>query len=158
MKCKFQCGYVSLRKSNFDKVGSILGLINNGNSKVNNMTKYLIALTTLFIALFATATNTQNVTISGGVVNKSDGTGSHAAINVGSTVGRVVGSNNNQTVTVNGSLVNTATGGNSKAAINLGSSVNHSGSNNQVVSVGTIVNSASGGGKSEVNIGSVVKD
>ena len=54
--------------------------------------------------------------------------------------------------------MNTATGGNSKAAINLGSSVNHSGSNNQVVSVGTIVNSASGGGKSEVNIGSVVKD
>ena len=102
MKCKFQCGCVSLRKANFDKVGSILELINNGNSKVNNMTKYLIALTTLFIALFATATNTQNVTISGGVVNKSDGTGSNAAINVGSTVGRAVGSNNNQTVTVNG--------------------------------------------------------
>ena len=122
------------------------------------MTKYLIALTTLFIAMVSHAVNTQNVTITGSVINKSDAVGSNANVNVGSTVGRVVGNQNNQTVTVKGSLVNTATGANSKAGINLGSSVNYAGRTNQVVSVGTIVNSASGGGKSEVNIGSVVKD
>lgn len=126
------------------------------HKKEDAMIRQFIALITLSVAVTAVFANTQNVTVSGSVINKSDSAGK-ASVNVGSTVGRVVGSNNTQTVVVNGSLINTASGG-GKAAINLGSSVNYAGSNNQVVSVGTIVNSASGGGKSEVNIGSVVKD
>ena len=64
-------------------------------------------------------------------------------INVSSTVGKSV-SNNTQNVVVNGSLVNEASGS-GKASINIGSSVNDGGSHNQSVSVGSIVNSSSGG-------------
>lgn len=115
----------------------------------------LVALGVFSVSTLVHAGNNQNVTITGSVDNSSSGNGK-AMMNVGSAVGKSVG-NNTQTVVVNGSLSNKASGS-GKASINIGSSVNDGGNNNQSVSVGgSIVNSASGG-KSEVNIGSVVKD
>ncbi|OOF56705.1 hypothetical protein BKK56_02340 [Rodentibacter genomosp. 2] len=115
----------------------------------------LVSLSMLSVSVFVYAGSTQNVTVKGSIDNSSSGSGK-AMMNIGSAVGKSIG-NNNQTVIVNGALVNKASG-NGKASINIGSSVNDGGNNNQSVSIGgSIVNSASGG-KSEVNIGSVVKE
>ena len=101
----------------------------------------LVALGLFSVSTFVQG-STQNVTVSGTVDNSSSGSGK-AMINVGSAVGKSVG-NNTQSVVVNGSLVNKASGS-GKASINIGSSVNDGGSHNQSVSVGSIVNSSSGG-------------
>ncbi|HBO39441.1 MAG TPA: hypothetical protein DD638_12350, partial [Pasteurellaceae bacterium] len=69
------------------------------------MNKSLIALFATLAAFSVHATNTQTVTVTGSVVNKSDSAG-QALINVGSAVGREVGRNNDQTVIVNGSIAN----------------------------------------------------
>lgn len=115
----------------------------------------LVSFCSFSISTLVYAGSTQNVTVKGSIDNSSSGNGK-AMMNIGSAVGKSVG-NNTQTVVVNGALVNKASG-NGKASINVGSSVNDGGNNNQSVSVGgSIVNSASGG-KSEVNIGSVVKE
>ena len=120
-----------------------------------NITKtILLALSSLSIS-FATIAATQNVIVKGSVDNASSGSGK-AVMNIGSSVGKTIGENT-QTVMVNGALVNKASGS-GVANMNIGSVVNDGGSHSQSVSVGgSIVNSASGG-KSEVNIGSVVKD
>ncbi|WP_314721091.1 hypothetical protein [Haemophilus pittmaniae] len=114
----------------------------------------LLSLGVLAISFSAMA-GSQRVVVNGNIHNSSSGSGK-AMVNIGSTVGKRIG-NNSQNVAVNGNLVNRASGS-GKASINIGSVVNSGGSYSQTVSVaGSIVNAASGG-KSEVNIGSIVRD
>lgn len=115
---------------------------------------FLSILSISFIPLEGEA-SIQDVTVGGSVHNSSSGSGK-AQMNIGSSIGKNIG-NNTQTVVVNGDLTNKASGS-GQAIINIGSVVNDGGSHSQSVSVGGSIVNSSSGGKSEVNIGSVVKD